>query len=286
MQRQPMNKSAILAGVLAALLLVLVQPARAIFSFGDIVFDPSSYATLGKIFTSDATLLQKTILTYNETVKIYTNALQSYNLAMAMSQHFSHPQKAAWMTVAQTAANDYTRNAYGETVMWPQMINGRPALAPTAWANATLPVTHRSYLSGEVPGSSALLAHLASIEAEDGSSTKCLSTIAQYRANAALKATAAANLQTAQTDDTTATNSSVEQANLLNASQAQANNELRAQGTMQTCLVEQQILANKAQRDALADHLSLLGQTHDYYAGANSSTWADPTTKLSTYVVP
>lgn len=286
MQRQPINKRAVLAGVLAVLLLVFVQPARAIFGFGDIVFDPSSYATLGKIFTSDATLLQKTILTYNETVKIYTNALQSYNLAMAMSQHFSHPQKAAWMTVAQTAANDYTRNAYGETVMWPQMMNGRPALAPTAWANATLPVTHRSYLSGEVPGSSALLAHLASIEAEDGSSTKCLSTIAQYRANAALNATAAANLQTAQTDDTTATNSSVEQANLLNASQAQANNEQRAQGAMQTCLVEQQILANKAQRDALADHLSLLGATHDYYAGANSSTWADPTANLSTYVVP
>lgn len=284
MQRQPINKRAVLAGVLAVLLFVFVQPAKALFF--DIVFDPSSYATLGKIFTSDATLLQKTILTYNETVKIYTNALQSYNLAMAMSQHFSHPQKAAWMTVAQTAANDYTRNAYGETVMWPQMMNGRPALAPAAWANATLPVTHRSYLSGEVPGSSALLAHLASIEAEDGSSTKCLSTIAQYRANAVLNATAAANLQTAQTDDTTATNSSVEQSNLLNAGQAQANNEQRAQGALQSCLVEQQILSNKTQRDALADHLSLLGQTHDYYAGANASTWADPTANLSTYVIP
>jgi hypothetical protein len=283
MQRQPMNKRAILAGVLAALLLVFVQPARAIFGFGDIVFDPSSYATLGKIFTSDATLLQKTILTYNETVKIYTNALQSYNLAMAMSQHFSHPQKAAWMTVAQTAANDYTRNAYGETVMWPQMMNGRPALAPAAWANATLPVTHRSYLSGEVPGSSALLAHLASIEAQDGSSTKCLSTIAQYRANAALNATAAANLQTAQTDDTTATNSSVEQANLLNAGQGQANNEQRAQGAMQTCLVEQQILANKAQRDALADHLSLLGATSEYYA-TESPDWSDPVPAITSYV--
>lgn len=281
MPRQPINKRAVAAGALAALLLVFVQPAKALFF--DIVFDPSSYATLGKIFTSDATLLQKTILTYNETVKIYTNALQSYNLAMAMSQHFSHPQKAAWMTVAQTAANDYTRNAYGETVMWPQMMNGRPALAPTAWANATLPVTHRSYLSGEVPGSSALLAHLASIEAEDGSSTKCLSTIAQYRANAALNATAAANLQTAQTDDTTATNSSVEQSNLLNASQAQANNEQRAQGAMQTCLVEQQILANKAQRDALADHLSLLGATSDYYATENPA-WSDPVSTLTSYV--
>ena len=286
MKRQPINKRAFAAGALAALLLVLVQPAQAIFGIGDVVFDPTSYATLGKIFTSDASVLQKTIQTFNETVKIYTNGVQTYNLAMAMSQRFKHPQKASWMTVAQTAANDYTRNSYGETVLWPQMMNGRPALAPSAWATATLPVTHRSYLAGEIPGSSALLAHLASIEAADGSSTKCLSTIAQYRSNAALNATAATNLQTAQADDSDATNSSVEQANLLNAAQAQTNNEQRAQGALQTCLVEQQVIANKAQRDALADHLSLLGQTHDYYAGANSSTWADPTTNLSTYVVP
>lgn len=286
MKRRPINKRAIAAGILAVLLLVLVQPAKAILGFGDIVFDPSSYATLGQIFTSDASLLQKTIQTFNTTVKIYTNALQTYQLAMAMSQHFTHPQKASWMTVAQTAANDYTRNSYGETVLWPQMMNGRPALAPSAWATATLPVTHQSYLSGEIPGSSALLAHLASIEAADGSSTKCLSTIAQYRSNAALNAAAAANLATAQTDDTSATNSSVEQTNLLNAAQAQANNEQRAQGALQSCLVEQQIITNKAQRDALAEHLSLMGQTHEYYAGANSSRWADPTADLSTYVVP
>jgi hypothetical protein len=93
-------------------------------------------------------------------------------------------------------------------------------------------------------------------------------------------------LQAAQADDTAATNSSVEQANLLNAGQTQANNEQRAQGELQSCLVEQQIITNKAQRDALAEHLSLMGQTHDYYAGANSSTWADPTPNLSTYVVP
>lgn len=282
MKRQPIYKRTVLASGLALLLFVLVEPAKAIVGWS-VVFDPSSYATLGKIFTSDASLLQKTILTYNETVKIYTNALQTYNLAMAMSQHFSHPQKASWMTVAQTAANDYTRSSYGETVLWPQMMNGRPALAPSAWATATLPVTHQSYLSGEVPGSSALLAHLASIEAADGSSTKCLSTIAQYRSNAALNATAAANLQSAQTDDTTTTNSSVEQSNLLNAAQAQANNEQRAQGALQSCLVEQQIIANKAQRDAQADHLSLLGATSDYYA-TESPAWADPVPNLTSYV--
>src|SRR5438270_412208 len=152
MKRQPIHKRAVAGGILVVLLMVLVQPAEAIFGIGDIVFDPTSYATLGKIFTSDASLLQKTIQTFNQTVKIYTNALQTYQLAMAMSQHFKHAQKASWMTVAQTAANDYTRNSYGETALWPQMMNGRPALAPSAWATATLPVTHQRYLSGEVPG--------------------------------------------------------------------------------------------------------------------------------------
>jgi hypothetical protein len=144
MKRQPINKRAVAAGILAALLLVLVQPAKAILGFGDIVFDPSSYATLGKIFTSDASVLQKTIQTFNETVKIYTNALQMYQLAMAMSQHFSHPQKASWMTVAQTAANDYTRNSYGETVLWPQMVNGRPALATLSGPRPQFPLRIRA----------------------------------------------------------------------------------------------------------------------------------------------
>jgi hypothetical protein len=203
--------SAVTAVALTGLSILFPRPAAAIFGFGDIVFDPSSYATLGKIFTSDASLLAKTIQTYNETVKVYENGLNLYNQAKYMSLRFSQPQRMAWLTVTQAAVNDFTQNKYGETVNWPAMVNGRPELAAGAWTAATVPVTHTSYLSSETPGSSRLLAHLASIEAEDGSATKCLSTIAQYRRNAAANAAPALNLATAQIDASDNANRSASQ---------------------------------------------------------------------------
>jgi hypothetical protein len=267
---------------LAGLTIVFPQPAAAIFGFGDIVFDPSSYATLGKIFTSDASLLAKTIQTYNETVRIYESSVNLYNQTKYMSLRFSRPQRIAWLTVAQAAVNDYTQNKYGETVNWPAMVNGRPELAAAAWATATVPVTHASYLSRETPGSSRLLAHLASVETLDGSASKCLSTIAQYRQNASANMSPALSLAAAQTDASDNANSQIEQLNLMNAAQAQANNEARSQGAVQACLVEQQILANKVQRDAMADHLSFIGQANDY-ATSESASWGSAKAALSNY---
>ena len=271
--------------VIAGLTMVFPQPARAIFGFGDIVFDPSSYATLGKIFTSDASLLAKTIQTYNETVRIYETSVNLYNQAKYMALRFSRPQRMAWLTVAQAAVNDYTQNRYGETVNWPAMVNGRPELASSAWTAATVPVTHASYLSSETAGSSRLLAHLATVETLDGSASKCLSTIAQYRQNATANLAPAMNLAAAQTDASHNTNSQIEQLNLMNAAQAQANNEARSQGAVEACLVEQQILANKVQRDAVADQLSFLGQANDY-AASDSASWGSAKAALSGYRIP
>ena len=149
--------STVTALALAGLSIVFPKPAAAVFGFGDIVFDPSSYATLGRIFTSDASLLAKTIQTYKETVRIYETSVNLYNQAKYMSLRFSQPQRLAWLTVTQAAVNDFTRNKYGETVNWPAMVNGRPELAAEAWTAATVPVTHGSYLSREIPGSSRLL---------------------------------------------------------------------------------------------------------------------------------
>ena len=253
-----------------------------LFGFGDIVFDPSSYATLGKIFTSDASLLTKTIQTYNETVRIYENGLNLYNQAEYMSLRFSQPQRLAWLTATQAAVNDLTQNKYGETVNWPAMVNGRPELASAAWTTAIVPVTHASYLSSEIPGSSRLLAHLASVETLDGSAAKCLSTIAQYRENAAANLAPTQSLATAQTDGSDSTNSQIEQLNLMNAAQAQANNEARSQGAVEACLVEQQILANKVQRDAVADHISFLGKANDY-AATDSAPWGGAKAALASY---
>ena len=62
------------------------QPMYAIFGFGDIVFDPSSWAEIGSVWGQDISNGAKLIETYNQTVKIYDNAVQAYNIANQMAQ--------------------------------------------------------------------------------------------------------------------------------------------------------------------------------------------------------
>ena len=46
---RPSQKLLVFGFVIAAAVLLLPSPAAALFGLGDIVFDPTSYATLGKI---------------------------------------------------------------------------------------------------------------------------------------------------------------------------------------------------------------------------------------------
>lgn len=256
----------------ASLALILVQPAKAIFGLGDIVFDPTSYATLGTIASSNASMVSKMIQEYNQLIKIYTTNMQMYSHAMMMAQRISHPQRTMWMTLAQQQVNDRTRNLYGETAQWPSMLNGQPNWAGAAWSNSTLSLRSNPNLSSETLGSSAALAHVATVEAIDGSAEKCLATIAQYRAGAQANVTAYAALQSSQLDDSDATNSEIQQLNLINASQAQAMNEARNQGAVHACLVEQQVLANKAQRDSSVAHMNFVADS-ERYAATEGNGW-------------
>ena len=59
-----------------------------------------------------------------------------------------------------------------------------------------------------------------------------------------------------QFDTTSATNSEVEQLNLLNAAQAQQMSEMQSQAAMQVCLASQMTVANMQQRNAAAQDLN------------------------------
>jgi type IV secretion system protein TrbJ len=274
----PFQRGLVVGATTLTLTVVLSRPALAIFGVGDIVFDPSSY---GQMLAMVGQMVQE----YNQVVKIYSNGVQMYNQALSMAQRFSQPQKSLWMTLGQTAVNDSTRNQFGETATWPTMVNGRPELAPGAWTSATQITSHLGYLSNSVPGSSQPLAQLASVEAQDGSATKCLATIAEYRENAVANRNAVFNLEAAETDGSDDTNSEIEQLNLMNAAQAQANTEVRSQGTVHACLVEQQILAAKVQRDTLADHLSFVGKANDY-STVEQNNWGGVKTSFADYRNP
>jgi type IV secretion system protein TrbJ len=246
------------------------------------VFDAGNWAMLGHIWSEDISTGAKLIQEYNQLVKIYTSGMQIYNLGMSMATSFKTGDKSAWMTLAQLATNDLTQDKYGETLTWPAMINGHPGLAPQAWATATFPVTHDSFMLGEIPGGSRLLAKLASLHAIDGASVDCLETIGNYRGNAAMNLAPILKLAISHLDGTASTNSNIEQLNMVNAHQEQANNELRAQGALASCLAQQATLQNKLQRDDIAEALELQGEIHDLNA-ATDLNWGDSAATITNY---
>ena len=260
-------KGLALLGTILAVAIAFPQPAAALFGFGDIVFDPSSYATLGHIWQQDISNYAKIVETVTQLERIYANGIQTYDLAHAMSQSFSGANKAEWATVAQTAVADYTRDQYGESRMWSSAVNGNPNQVGAAWQMATLALNNGMYLASQTLGASPGLARLASIEAMDGSSTKCLATISQYRGNSlANQLGPILKLAIARADGTAATNSEIQQLNIIAAQHGQGNNELYAQGQINACLVEQQILANKVQRDDQVEALNTYAKVASLYA--------------------
>jgi hypothetical protein len=255
------KKLTVAAVIAMAVLLLIPTPAAALFGLGDIVFDPTSYATLAKIWSSNASTLTKVTEEVTQLEQIYSNGVQTYKQAMAMAQRVNRFTRLNWLTVGITALDDATANQFGEAANWAALVNGNPALASSVWRSATLPMSadSRSFLSGEALGSSANLANLASVEASDGSSTKCLGEIAEYRSAAQTNTLAIAHLQSADDDDGDATNSEIEQLNLVNAAQAAGLHEQQSQGALHACLVEQQVLANTWQRNAAAEVMNSYG---------------------------
>jgi len=237
---------------------VLATATTSFAQFGGIVFDPTSYGEL------------------------ITQATTAYNQLKTMEaslQHFS--LKNLWATTETQMKQANVKNLFGETTGMTTALNtDSPGTSSTAWSMSNVQVTGttNAYLQGQQVGNSAQLSQLAMIEASDSVSPDCLTAIGQYRAARTASATANADLAAQQLDTTDATNSEVEQLNLLNASEAQKMTEMQTQGVLHTCLASQMIIANMQQRNAAAQDLNTWSfvqqqqQTNPTYVGGGSSS--------------
>jgi len=241
-----------------AALLLTATPGFALFGLGDIVFDPTSYANLVSQLTTMET---------------------QYQMLKNNIEHFSFKQQ--WETAFNTMKQANVRDLFGETNGMTTALNtNSPAASSTAWTAATVPVngTTTTYLAGETPGS-AQLSELAMVEASDSVSPDCLTAIGQYRAARAQNAAANNSLAAEQLDGSTATNSEVEQLNLLNAADAQKLSEMASQGVLQACLASEMAVGNMQQRNAAALDLNTAAYVaqqrtaNDTSAANESNTW-------------
>jgi hypothetical protein len=216
-------------------LLLTATPGFALFGLGDIVFDPTSYASL----VSQLTTLET-----------------QYKMLKNNITHFSIKQQ--WQTTLHTLESANVANMFGETAGIRIALNtNSPSTSTTAWKTATVSMNSSasSYLQGQPLGSSRL-SQLAMIETADSISPDCLTAVGQYRSNRTENTTANSSLLSDQFDITDSTNSEVQQLNLLNAAEAQKLSEMQAQGTLHTCLAGQMTVANMERRNAAVEDLN------------------------------
>jgi type IV secretion system protein TrbJ len=246
-----------LLGTGAALLLT-ATPSFALFGLGDIVFDPTSYASL----VSQLTTLET-----------------QYNMLRNNITHFSVKQQ--WQTTLTKLKNTNVKNLFGETNGMTTALNtDSPSGSATAWTTATLQVNSdaTTYLKGQASGSPQL-SQLAMIEMADSVSPDCLTAVGQYRSTRGQNAAANSTLSAQQVDGSDSTNTEVEQLNLLNAAEAQKLTEMQSQGTLQTCLASQMTVANMQQRNAAAQDLNTTAfvqqqrSNNNVNAAQESNTW-------------
>ena len=114
MKLNPKNRKWLLGG---GLLLLTATPSFALFGIGDIVFDPTSYASL----VSQLTTLQT-----------------QYTMLKNNIEHFSVKQQ--WQTTLTALKNANVANMFGETNGMTIAFNTNSATASsTAWKTATTP---------------------------------------------------------------------------------------------------------------------------------------------------
>ena len=241
-----------------AALLLTATPSFALFGIGDIVFDPTSYASL---------------------VSHLTTLETQYNMLKNNITHFSMKQQ--WQTTLTALKNANVANMFGETSGINIALNtNSPNASLTGWKTATVSVNSgtTTYLAGQSLGNDRM-SQLAMVEMSDAVSPDCLTAIGQYRTARSQNATANSILAAQQVDGTDSTNTEVEQLNLLNAAEAQKMSEMQAQGTIQTCVASQMTVVNMQQRNAAAQDLNTAALVQQQRAANNvsaaneGSTW-------------
>ena len=246
-----------------ALLFCTATPGFALFGIGDIVFDPTSYASL----VSQPTTLESQYTSFK-------NNVRNFSL------------KTQWQVALNSMKNVQVRNTYGETNgMTAALDQNSTTAATTAWTNSgeALSGNTSTYLAGQSAGNSSRLTQLAIVETSDTVSPDCLNAVGSYRAARAASATATANLQASQLDGTSTTNSEVQQLNLVNAAQAQQLNEQQAQGALHACIAQQMTVQNMQQRNAMAHDLNLAADVQAQRA-ANPTGYVNSTNTYTDYL--
>lgn len=296
MKKLTIARSLTLASGVAAL--AMAAPAHA--QFGGITFDPTQSAhAIQQIVNEEKglaiqaqqvaagsqtnlTLLQQLENDYKMAtteLSIYQQTVTTYNTMVNNLKYFN--SKQIWNTAENALLHSTVQNTYGETAGLQSQLNGESQNSGLIWKlmNLAISGTSSSFWSGEIVGQSQRLTTLAHIEAMDAASSQCLAASGAYQASRTANLAANTALNASIYDGTVATNSEVQQLNLLNVSNAQRAEEEHAQGQIHACMAAQAAVANMEKRNIAsttindASYKYTQQASNPTYLGNGSTTW-------------
>jgi len=211
---------------------------------------------------------------------IYTSSQQIYTNATKQLQDFrtnvtALGTKTGWQTVMGRLSANSVVDRFGENqYMTGAMNSGQQS--QTAWRTASVsPGQSLGYLSTEVLGQSQSLANLATVEMQDSAGATSIKALGDYRAMDQGNTASFQRLVNDVSSNSPAYNTEAAQLNLANAIAIQKLAQDRQANALHAALLEQQLAANKYQRDAAAGHLQTFGNVNRL-RGLSNGWQSDP----------
>ena len=240
-------------------------------------------ALLGQLFgpliVFDPTQSTHAISEIARIIELYNIATQTYNQIAYNAGWFTI--KNAWLGTATQVVNSDTPTIFGETGGWNPAVTAGVDI-PGVWSTATYGIHPPPFWSAFPLGASSTSANIASVNVADGMSQAAMLTIANSRTNQPANDQALSNLEATTQDTSDATNSEVEQLNLLANGTVLANRQQEDANALLTTIAEQQILTNKVQRDVLADNLNVM-TICDTYLASEATAWGGSAATIAGY---
>jgi hypothetical protein len=247
--------------------LAALSGGLALAQFGGVFTDPvqagHAAVQIQKAIQEEQTLLQQVNLT-----------LMTYQMAYANVRAFT--SKEAWKAYARSVYYPMAPNFYGETVGWNNAVNyGFNPLA--TWQNVTVAVhpPRPAAQTGQSPS-------LATVDIADGTSVTAMQNVADARKAQAADAQALNRYEMTVMDTSVRSNSEIEQLNLLTTGAALHARQVQSQNALLTTMAEQGMIANKIQRDRIAEQINSQA-TQDHYAATAPVAWGETARTISSY---
>jgi hypothetical protein len=242
--RQASQPVALSGLLLLVLLCSFPRQAPAIFGVGDLVFDP--------------TAVEQLIAEVEQAVKIYNEAVTTYNLLQSELRMISN--RSTWLALATSLRNTVIQDIHGEATLIGGVVNGTSGNPQQAWQNATARFRDIAFLAGETPGDSVHLSSAASVEMTDGFAQDALANLGDFRRIQSQVNTAVSSLEQREQSLADVDNSPVAQQNITNAALLQLLRLHQSDAALHAAALEQLTVANTWQRNAAVEASNTYGK--------------------------